>query len=392
MVSSLEKISVELDEEQHGKLEQILENYNLKSYEEFFDIAIKYWDREKRPSAVISANTVMMNIGRWVDHFGANMHLMRPHPEIANDLCDLRPEPKDDGTAVGEVIIIGAGPSIFEEDYRDLRLLAKYGTPENAIVLACDRILKPCLANGVIPDYVVSIDAQEVIADWYADELIREYKAQVPLIANAYLHPRVAREWLDDGGEVYWFIGGIDPQIIQNIGHAMNQMAKKTQIHTGGNVGFACWFISILLKRCPAILIGFDFSYPLDEPIWKTQKFRDHVLIHKGRISYNKDNEVTLVELPTEDCLSNIHKNYRKLYNPYWQKWCLTDISFNSMKDAFILYLQSLMEAGAMLRTVNCTPGGALFDTETNLIQIQDWEGYLRNGAPPKPDWMPSFE
>lgn len=388
------ELKIKLTETDYENLTEILGAYEISSPDEFFHQSVSYWFRPKVKGAIVSQFTILGQIEEWVTNFGRNMHMIIPREPISNDVWDLRPEPKLEPKAVGQAIIIGAGPSIFQNDFTDLRLLAQYQEtlPKETLIFACDRILKSTLECGVIPDFVTAVDASVTVAEWLSDPVIQEYKAEIPLLANASVHYRVAQEWLDAGGKVFWFIGSLDEQVIQNVAHTLHLTSKKTVIHTGGNVGATSWFLAALLKRNPVILIGFDYGYPIDVPIWDSQKFDHFVSAHKGKVTRDEKGELISVELPTKTCLDNIFKQYRRIYNPYWKKWCVIDYLFECMRSSFIGTLRNMLASGAFIRTVNCTPGGTLFDEETRLIQIQPWEEFLKFGPPPKPDWVPTVK
>lgn len=139
------------------------------------------------------------------------------------------------------VLLAGAGPSL-EQGLNHLAAARKKGY----VVIACDAALRPLLQAGIIPDVVMSLDAQPAVVRHFVG--IQD----AVLLCDIASPPSLARKY-----KAHFFAGG----------HPLSQMCGLTALDTqGGNVGYTAL---VLAKRLyPEVIgsYGFDFCFPQAKP------------------------------------------------------------------------------------------------------------------------------
>ena len=172
------------------------------------------------------------------------------------------------------VICVGAGPSLN----RDLDMLKKvsYVNAHSKfedmpfIIIACNHQFKPLLELGIIPHFVLGVDAGEALYDQLCVDIPPEADS-VCLIAPLHISPKVAREWDRQGRDIDFYVpngkGNVD--LIDELTGESNQKRLITQ---GGNVLNTAWSISVIALRSTVFMaLGNDLSYGFYEDIDDTR-------------------------------------------------------------------------------------------------------------------------
>lgn len=146
-----------------------------------------------------------------------------------------------------EAVILGSGPSLDES----IQYLKKF----KGCVFATNSTANPCIANGVIPDWTVILDADAYVATQLKDIDLNKLK----VILATYSHPSLVKLllpkltwWFNIFDDRHWFLYGGLHILFPNIDGLLASTC---------GAGAACrlaWLMGI--KKM--YLLGFDFCYP----------------------------------------------------------------------------------------------------------------------------------
>lgn len=203
-------------------------------------------------------------------------------------------------------IVVSAGPSLHKQEVLQKLKQSHY---QGAIV-AIDGSLVKCLKNGIIPDYVLTLDPHPTrMIRWFGDDdfeentrnddyfsrqdldvefrnnsikeneeniaLINQYAPQIKLIICSSAPKNVVKRALEAGFEMYWWNPIVDdPKQNNSLTREIYNINKFPCMNTGGTVGTAAWVFTNAILKIPCIaLTGMDLGYHLDTPIEMTQTY-----------------------------------------------------------------------------------------------------------------------
>lgn len=227
-------------------------------------------------------------------------------------------------------IVVSAGPSLR----RNIEgLKAARG---KAVLVACDVVLKPLLARGIVPDFVGVVDYQENTKKFF-EGLPGAVPTRLVATAAAY-HPTIRMY----AGPLA-FAG--DPLVDRLLGPAGRAMGG---MHAGGNVGHFCYAVAGHLGLNPVAFVGQDLGYPCNvthlpgTPIheeWQSERNRFHTLeMRELDVLLRRRQDLALV--PAQDG--------GEIFTPGNMYHYLRELE---------LHIKSL---AGRVRTVDCTEGGTL--------------------------------
>jgi hypothetical protein len=282
----------------------------------------------------------------WMSNLASNLERIRNGNSLDN--FPKRKEP---------CIIVGAGPSVKKLKHLDM-IKKEWKHP----ILVCDRMLGDCLAKGLMPSAVGSVDGTDKITGFYTKPIVQKYGKCVPAILGCCTHPKVV-EVLHDW-DIWWYVPMLDAPVTQegkinfdSQTYMLQVLTQKTAISGIGNVGAFLWNVALALECDPIILVGFDFSEQVRDkakgvyfPIFTAmyyQKFKDEKKASDEaadlyQFEFNPDFIATVSD---GDYFFKIGKNPRYLVNPVWKLY----------RKAFASYIKM----GKRL-TINATGNGCL--------------------------------
>ena len=312
-------------------LKRICDKYGT-SLEDLFHRLIVYPDLTENALQLPLNVTVKLSIATmttkkllplWIDNISNNLEAIR----IGKDINDIQTHQKT------EALVIGAGPSLKQNNHLELLAEKKFG----GTIFATDRILKDCLNAHIIPDYVIIIDGSEKIVGYIDYDIVDDYADKLTALMATQVHPSVVNRW---NGDIYWFNTAMDDVIVPNVNAILSLLTKKTPIPTAGHASSVGWNASAFLKYSSIILIGVDLSYPLNTPIEETWYYNGYLQQCEGdknkvRQLFYKDHHHTIF---ATDCY----------YEPMFESYISTSI----------WQLKELAKAG--IKIYNCTEGGAI--------------------------------
>ena len=238
----------------------------------------------------IARNTMREKLALWADNIKRNMTAI----DESADVLDLK-RVKDT-----HVLIIGNGQS-YKDHLDDIKQF-------QGVRMCCEINLIPLLNAGIIPDYVMSLDGEDMLCKHLEDPIIKEYADMMVGIFSSTVHPGIIERWPGKMAFVTPWLDDMDE--LKSITKVMQMFTKKTVLRTGGNCGSFMWFVAAILEAKSIAMIGLDFSYPLattpylsDTQAWGWLKDfpREEILKHYTKITTPAD-----VEVITESCFSTM--------------------------------------------------------------------------------------
>lgn len=151
-----------------------------------------------------------------------------------------------DSKAKARFYVIGAGPTLSESfNYLNNR-------PKDVLVIAVDAALKPLLENGVVPDYVVSVDPMRDSIFAYLD-IDPEKLGNTPLVYFPIVHRDVLQHWKGPR-----YVAYSSSPIYEDI----SRIAPKSRLFSAGSVLHPAVDLAVKMGARQVELFGADFSYP----------------------------------------------------------------------------------------------------------------------------------
>jgi len=283
-------------------------------------------------------------------------------PSQTNQTCDL-------------AMVMSAGPSLHRKDPIKLIKEHQFSRP----LIAADSAMAYCLRNGVVPDYVVSVDPHPTrIVRWFGDkylghrpqdeyfdrqeldptmhrigsdwnqeliDLVDRYGPRIKAIISTSSPASVRDRCIESGMDLYWWNPMYDDYEKPNsLSKKIYDLTKAPCMITGGNVGTSAWVFTAAILRAPkVVLTGMDLSYPPGNPLPNTQYYTE------------------LLELFGE----RIQEAYIDVYNPHLDETWYTDPTYYWYRQGFLELAQQ-----APCITYNCTEGGILFGQGIEFMNL----------------------
>jgi len=285
-------------------------------------------------------------------------------PHIEHTIKDLH------NTAAGrDCLIVGAGPSLLRQ--RSIPRLKPVW--DKFVVVATDGSLGHCLREGLVPDYVVSLDPHsDRIVRWFGDDELTQEKLaddyfrrqdidaylntdevqknrELLDLVNSHCHSckvvlstsapeNVLRRCQQAKMEVYWWNPIYDDYTNEDsVTRNLYQSNKVPCMNAGGNCGSAAWVLAAkILGVARTVLVGMDFAYYADTSIENSQYYR------------------LFEAFMSEEELAG---SFKTLTNPHLNADFYTDPAYFWYREGFL----ELSSQVAGCTIVNATEGGILF-------------------------------
>jgi hypothetical protein len=147
--------------------------------------------------------------------------------------------------------IVSAGPSLDKNMHELKRVQGK------ALIIAVDTILRKLLLHGIVPDFVCTVERDEIVYDYFYKDT--EIPPRVTLVAPSLVSPRILQKFNKrkilpmrrSVGEYIWLqsILGLDEHSYISMGISVAHLAYGFARHVGAN---------------PIVLVGQDLAYGED--------------------------------------------------------------------------------------------------------------------------------
>lgn len=301
----------------------------------------------KKPSGVerglefVSSHTWQLKERMWMENLAENMPTIRAGKDIRELLkCN------------GSAIVVGAGESVTK--YTHLETIE--GSGYGGMIIATDKMLKPCLREGIAPNLVMTADGDPIIASFYdgAMEIVRgvfKFQASASKKTKAVLnaltvHPDTVAKC---PYEKFWYITAIDdPLAEKSLTRAIHFMAKKTIMSSFGCVGGQAFNLAYFLQADPVILVGMDYGYLADTPLEQTAYYGSYKWLaeKKGK---------------------KIEQFFTKIRNPDTGEEVMIDANWSVYRNLALGYF-----AKAKCKIINCSPVSSLFGKNITHIPLEE--------------------
>lgn len=277
-------------------------------------------------------------------------------------------------------LVISAGPSLHKNNILERIKNSDY----KGIIVAVDGSYIKCLQNGVVPDFVLTLDPHPTrMVRWFGDpdfeknmegddffdrqdlniefrnnsqqknrsniNLVDEHASESKLVICSTAPKNIVSRCLSADFDSYWWAPLVDnPYREGSVTRTVCEATGLPAMNTGGNVGSAAWvFAQTQLKAKNIAVVGMDLGYYSDTPIEKTQ---------------------TYYELKSHLNDDDFKNAFRQFKSPISGEDFYVD-------PTYAWYCQNLLDMikanGAKL--YNCSGGGVLFGDGVECISIEDF-------------------
>ncbi len=306
-------------------------------------------------------------------------HAQKNRRYVERTIADLSTKLKRKNNAgPNAALVISAGPSLHLKKTAERVRDSSFRGP----LVATDGAFGYCLRNGLVPDYVVSVDPHPTrIVRWFGDDefknrppdnyfrrqdldphwlknerkrnhellqLVNAVGPRVPAILSTSVCPSVTERVLKAGMPIYWW-NPIYDDYDDNSSYTRRvfDLNGAPCMATGGNCGTAAWvFAGSVLRARSVGVTGMDLSYPSQTPIEHTQYFSELKKVYGDRFI----------------------EAYIHLKNPFLRETWFTDPTYWWYRNSFL----SLAEK-APFKSYNCTEGGILFGKAIKWCTLEDF-------------------
>jgi hypothetical protein len=206
--------------------------------------------------------TVNKFIKEWKRNIVKNVKsgLWKKHRGIARDCIGLCKNKA--------IVAVGAGSSLN----KNIQVLKKLHNADgfkdwedrDFVIVASNHQYKPLLRMGIIPDFVVVVDASDVVYDQLCTDVPIIGQSTI-LLAAVHCSNKVLKEWDKQGRTIRFYITTTEG-LAAEFEKASGKKAVPHIVHAGGNVLNTLWNISFRwFNSSTFICVGNDLSYPLDK-------------------------------------------------------------------------------------------------------------------------------
>ncbi len=247
-------------------------------------------------------------------------------------------------------VVVASGPSLD----REIGKLKDF----QGVILCSDSALSACLAHGVRPDYIVSIDSGKDGPGRFKGLPLKGLK----LITNTSIDPGVLDIWKHN--DVYMFnLNDAKHQYFHT--DILSVYRRFPSVQNVGCVGGSCIALGILMGCRPVYLIGFDLGFT-DEKYAHT-KYRYHGgfinrLLGRSWTPIKVDHKLKIM---AED-LGELHGVKCRQVDRFYREGILGYANQINTMGAWYYYwddgkiMQQVVQASRQVPIINCTGGGIL--------------------------------
>ncbi|MFX0194538.1 MAG: 6-hydroxymethylpterin diphosphokinase MptE-like protein [Candidatus Hodarchaeota archaeon] len=292
------------------------------------------------------------------------------------------------------VIGIGAGPSFKKNQEVLKRIVWNDGVrpweQRDFITIASNHQFKPLLEMGIIPDFVLLVDAGN---DAVYDQLCRDIHLSgknTTLLTGVHVLPKIAKNWTKQGRNIVMYTTNAP-----NVKKAFSKYISRNHegIELGGNVLNGAWMIGLSVFNSTVFFgVGNDLSFELRDTIEEQRKS----YYHDGDYTTNAaETGSGRDEAASEKKWAGYRLEKRRIIDPFAKDGCLKryNVELDLVGTSYTLWVyKAWIESTIMAQTqnpvhfhyFNCTEGGivgvmAKEVTDSALRDPNNW--YLMDGV-----------
>lgn len=275
---------------------------------------------------ILGKNTLATKLGLWAANLRDNL-------ETINSCKDITEIPMISGSVL--CVASGASADLHLSDIPEFR----------GKIFSCERNLVQLLENGIVPDYVLSIDGSEIMTQFIDNPIVDRHAERMTGVFATTISPMFLKRW--HGKKIFFnaWLDNIDET--KSVSLVFQEITRKATMHTGGNCGTTLWFLAYYLKANPIVLLGLDFAYPVTIPDLS------HTQIWDG-----------IKHLPKEEILAY----YRRETNPFGNE-IITDYVWEAFKDAWLSWVKEMQE----YETIQCSDYTILHQPPLKVMNFREY-------------------
>jgi len=223
----------------------------------------------------LGMNTFNAYFPMWMENFRQSLKLI---PDDAKTLSHVADQRKGKSA-----LIVGAGPSLKDTDWKTLRRF-------KGVLIANNKALIPLLKHNIVPDWVVALDGLPEVYNSFNDPVVTEHKGKCNFLGPTVLDASVTDFALSWAKECVWgnphVPSGSDSKL-WNLNLVMELLNGLELMRHGGNVGTASWLLAKHLGCNPIGMLGFDMCAHPDKTWTKDEAVNYEYF-------YNPENDETM--------------------------------------------------------------------------------------------------
>jgi len=179
-------------------------------------------------------------------------------PSLANRMSVAALRNAHNGTPA---LVIAAGPSLFRQLNRIRALI------DRVVLIAVDTALKPLLASGIVPDFVVTLDAQYYnLFDFTEILSFPRASGRIALVADFVTYPKILKLW---NGPVFFSATAAEPENTLGFPHDHHPLIDMlgtffphiAHLDCGGSVATTAVEFALHLGASPVAVTGLDLAF-----------------------------------------------------------------------------------------------------------------------------------
>lgn len=214
----------------------------------------------------VSLGTMDLLGGTWEENIKRNVRLWKKHRPLNSCI----------GLARNKATIgVGAGPSFKNNCDVLKRIMDEDGVKDwedrNFYIIASNHQYKPLLNMGIIPDFVILVDAADTVYTQLCEDIPSEGQGTT-LITGLHCSSKILDTWSRQGREIL-FYASTAPALCNVFQREVKKNPHHHKLELGGNTLNAAWMISIVKFQSTVFMaLGNDLAFPSHDDLGKRRK------------------------------------------------------------------------------------------------------------------------
>ena len=205
----------------------------------------------------------------WIDNLHKNFNngMLKKHKMLVDDCVGLGKNKA--------VVGVGSGPSFNKNSFDLQYFLNNDGIRDwgerRYITICSNHQFKPLLNMGIIPDFVLLVDASDVVYDQLTKDIPKHGQSSI-LIAGLHCSPKVVETWSEQGRDIRFILNTAN-ETKEAYQKLTNKDPGGYSVELGGNVLNGAWVIGITKFHSNVFIsVANDLSYKLFDDVDEQRK------------------------------------------------------------------------------------------------------------------------
>jgi len=179
------------------------------------------------------------------------------------------------------VFLVGAGPSLKKQ----LPILKTI--QHQYLLIAVNTSLPYLTANGIFPDFVVTVDPQDKVYRYFLPVIREKLESYPILIAEPTICPKIVKNY--PGRIMFCNVGFLKNWVGQFAG-------EKGELEMGGSVITAAYLLAVKMQASPIVLLGTDMSYSQNTLHFKGAELEKEWLFTQTRFESQEQKQYSFIK------------------------------------------------------------------------------------------------